>query len=270
MSLKETCVKYFTNLNHHFWSRGVIRLYDKFFLKAENSPAHSAFCERVYGKDLCQHGMMDMEQLEKLLEVLKLNKDNHVLELGCGSGLITRYISDLTGAAIIGVDYSKTAVKLAQQRAHSSKNRLSFMKDNIQKLSFPPGNFDTIIAIDVLHLVNPLADVIRQLKSLLKTGGQMGIFFTQRIFGTDSIDLLLPEKTHLAQALNKNSLDFKTWNFSDEEANHWQKKVKVLEELKPEFEAEKSHFLYKFRYSEAKAHTQNPDKRARYLYHVQT
>ncbi|MDQ1591598.1 MAG: hypothetical protein QOG71_2225 [Pyrinomonadaceae bacterium] len=40
--------------------------YDNFFDAAEQSDAHALFCERVYGRNLCQHGLADLSQLDKL------------------------------------------------------------------------------------------------------------------------------------------------------------------------------------------------------------
>ena len=37
--------------------------YEAFYTAVEHSRAHRAFCERVFGKDLCQHCFADLEQL---------------------------------------------------------------------------------------------------------------------------------------------------------------------------------------------------------------
>jgi len=227
------------------------RFYDAFFALADNSKTHTTFSERIYGKDLCQHGMMDMAQLEKLLEVLNLQENSRVLELGCGNGFITEYISDVTGAHITGVDYSKTAIKNAVERTKNKKEKLSFLCQDIKKMDFSKGVFDVVIVIDTLHFVENIDEMVKKMKNSLKPNGQMGIFFTQRIFSDDLKDWLQPENTQLAQSLKKYNLDFKTWDFTKEEAEHWHKKLQVLDELKPEFEAEGNLFLYNMRYNEA-------------------
>jgi hypothetical protein len=66
-------------------------LYRDFFTAAPSSAAHADFCERVYGRDLCQHGMVDMEELAKLLEVLQLAPGHRVIELGCGNACCFRW-----------------------------------------------------------------------------------------------------------------------------------------------------------------------------------
>ena len=61
--------------------------YTNFYSMVPHSQAHHAFCERVYGSDLCQHGFADQEQLELLLKVTRLGSAQCVLDIGCGNGL---------------------------------------------------------------------------------------------------------------------------------------------------------------------------------------
>lgn len=84
------------------------------------------FCTLVYGKNLCQHGMTDMNQINSLIGLMDLNKDSEVLELGCGSVHISEYISKVTKAQINGIDLSPTAIELAVQRTKNNKNNLKF------------------------------------------------------------------------------------------------------------------------------------------------
>jgi hypothetical protein len=72
--------------------------YNNFFSEAANSPAHALFCKNVYGRNLCQHGLADIFQLDKLLDVLRLKTDDRVIDLGCGNGFITEYLQNETGA----------------------------------------------------------------------------------------------------------------------------------------------------------------------------
>lgn len=67
----------------------------------------SSLCERVFGRDLGQHGYMNQAQLDLLLQVLQLDASHHGLDLGCGNGLIAEYVSDRTGAHITGLDYAE-------------------------------------------------------------------------------------------------------------------------------------------------------------------
>ncbi len=97
----------------------------------------------------------------------------------------------------------------------------------------------------------------------------MGLFFTQWINAPEDRASLLPENTSLAVLMKKHGLKFSHLDLTEAEAEHWRKKVDVLEELKPEFEKEKNVRLYDYRHSEATRYANwDLSKRSRYLYHV--
>ena len=90
--------------------------YSDYYAAVEVSRANAAYCERVFGRNLCQHGFADMDQLDRLLEVTGIRAGHRVLDLGCGNGLIAEYISDVTGAQVTGVDFIPGAIRQAQDR----------------------------------------------------------------------------------------------------------------------------------------------------------
>ena len=239
--------------------------YNMYFTRAETSEAHRIFCERVYGKNLCQHGITDMNQLHQLIEVLHLSQSDTVLDLGCGCGLITEWLSDATGASFTGIDLSGEAIKQAKKR---ERKDLHFQIGNMNHLEFDENSFDAIISIDTFYFVD-LNDIVVQLKEIVNPHGQMGIFFTQWIDDDTEKELLFPKCTELAAALNNNHLQYTTQDFTREEEEHWHKKVEVLEELKPLFEKEGNLKLFEYRYDEAVYYKGwDPEKRSRYLYHI--
>lgn len=239
--------------------------YNMYFARAEKSEAHKIFCEKVYGKNLCQHGIADMVQLTKLLEVLQLSEDTSVLDVGCGNGMITEWLSTVSGASFTGIDLSDVAITHAQER--TNKN-CSFQQGNMYCLDFDENSFDAAISIDTLYFVD-IEKVITQLLTIVNSCGQMGIFYTQWIDDDAEKEMLLPGNTELAHVLNKYNLKYTTVDFTQEEEYHWQKKVKILKELKPAFEKEGSLELYEYRYDEAQYYKEwDPEKRSRYLYHI--
>ncbi len=243
--------------------------YDNFFGSAERSHAHALFCERVYGKNLCQHGLADVSQLDKLLEVLRLTGDDSVLDAGCGNGRITEHLRDLTGARFTGVDISAEAIEQARARTAARSERLTFKVGNMNRLDFEPQTFDSVIAIDTLYYVDDLEETLRQLCAVLKPTGQMGLFYTQWINDPADRADLLPANTSLAVILKNHDLKFTAFDLTEAEAEHWRKKLAVLEQLEPEFEKEGNLGLYHYRHSEALRYANwESSLRSRHLYHV--
>jgi ubiquinone/menaquinone biosynthesis C-methylase UbiE len=246
------------------------RRFDSLFLRSERSAAYSAFCERALGRDLCQHNVVDMLQLEKLLEVLNLKPEDRVLDMGCGSGKIAEYISDRTHAHVLGIDLAVGALDRARARTQEKRNRLEFQVGNMNNLSLPPASMDTIIAVDTLHFAENVRKTIGQMKALLKPHGQMGLFSFQYCRDNDTEDILLPEKTLLALALTEHGLPFQTWDFTEREKEIHRLQLQVAADLVEEFRSEGNLDLYQdiIEESEEDLERLNAGVKRRYLYHV--
>jgi cyclopropane fatty-acyl-phospholipid synthase-like methyltransferase len=249
--------------------------YTPYYSAVEHSQAHHAFCERVFGIDLCQHGFADLEQLELLLQVTRLGSRQRVLDLGCGNGMITEYLSDRTGAHITGLDYIPQAIRRALQRTASKSDRLAFLIGDINQLELPGSAFDAILSIDTMYFSQDYTATLRELKAALQPGGQMAILFShgrepwvpREEFARETLP---PDKTPLAEALRANDLTFRTWDLTLQDYELAQRRKVVLAELKPQFEIEGNLFIYENRMGDAEGISQAIEEglHARYLYHV--
>ncbi len=122
--------------------------YQRLYPAAHASATRSRICERLYGEDLCQEGMTDMAALKDLLGFLDPKPGDHLLDLGCGSGVIAEYVSDQTGATVTGLDYAATAIAEAKKRTAGKSSRLTFLQGGMNALDLPAGSFDAAISLD--------------------------------------------------------------------------------------------------------------------------
>ncbi len=250
--------------------------YTAFYSVTEHSPAHHAFCERLFGKDLCQHGFADLAQLHLLLEVTGLGPQHHALDLGCGSGLITEYLSDYTGAHLTGLDYIPDAIHQAQERTRMKSDHLAFIVGDINRLTLAANAFDVILSIDTIYFSENYPATIKDLKAALKPVGQMAFLYSYGREPWVPVDKfprekLPPGKTPLAEALVANDLAFRTWDLTQQDYVLAQRRRQILAELKPQFEAEGAMFICENRLGDANGVSQAIEQglHARYLYHVQ-
>lgn len=245
--------------------------FGKTMVRAEQSRAFGRFCQRVYGKNLTQFGTADMEQLDKLLFVLALNKSSRVLDVGCGIGATAEYISDLTGAQITGIDLAEPVINRARERTREKVERLTFLLADINNLNLPSESFDTVISVDTLYFVKDLAKTMRHLKTVLKHGGQMGLFYSETVTApTGSREQLAADRTKLAMALKANNLSFTTYDFTDSNLAFWHRSQRIATEMKSEFEAEGNKDLNEGRIVEGASVLElaKVGRMTRYLYHA--
>jgi ubiquinone/menaquinone biosynthesis C-methylase UbiE len=104
-----------------------------------------------------------------IAEVGKIQKGNRVLEIGCGTGLFSRKVQELTGADIFATDLSDELLHLAKQ--HGTKG-VTYLKDDAMRMQFADNSFDVVFGSSILHHLNfeaSLAEIYR----VLKPGGKM-------------------------------------------------------------------------------------------------
>ena len=123
------------------------------------------------------HTVLDRRTLKKdnanLLKVLKPRQV--VLDVGCGSGSITRGIVDCVGPEgyVIGIDVSEELITHAQQNFQEIKN-LHFQVADINNFS-SDHKFHVITSARVLQWVGNPREILLKMKSLLKPDGCISI-----------------------------------------------------------------------------------------------
>lgn len=244
--------------------------YTRFYEAAPRSRANAAYCARVYGRDLCQHGFADMAQVDRLIEVCELGPANRVLDLGCGTGQLSEYLADTTGARVHGLDLIPAAISQANARTEAKRDRLTFSEGDMHALALTPGEFDTIIAIDTLYY-GDLTPLIAALKTVLKPGGQIAAYYGQALFDeADDPQLIEVDHTPLAVAFAASGMTYEAWDFTQAERARAEIARQVAEDLKTTFAAEGNLFLYQNRIDEAHGSIRTIDagRARRYLYHA--
>lgn len=246
------------------------REFGTWMIACEKSAAYREFCKEVYGSDRCQFDMMTQVQLEKLLDVLKVSKCQSILDIGCGTGALTEYIADHTDGNVTGIDFSSEATEFAQKRTKKKQNRLSFQVMDMDELDFPSNSFDTVLSIDTLYFVNDLYETINVLRGSLQEQGQMGIFYSSKISVDEPKEMLRPENSLLAKALEKCGMQYETWDFTAEDKEFWKKSVIIANELKNQFIDEGNLSIYEDCINEATRELAlfDTDRKSRFLYHA--
>jgi len=246
------------------------REFGTWMIACEQSVAYRELCRQLNGSDCCQFDMMTQTQLEKLLDVLNISKCQSILDVGCGTGGLTEYVADQTDGSITGIDFSSEAIKFARNRTKKKQDRLSFQVMDMDEIKMPLNSFDTVLSVDTLYFVNDLYKTMNALRGSLQEQGQIGIFYSAKISPGESKEMLRPENTILAKALEKCGMHYEIWDFSAEEKEFWNNSLNIANELKNQFVEEGNLTLYESRINEATRELEFSDtgRRRRYLYHA--
>jgi len=244
--------------------------YQKFYPAAYASKAHSRLCERVFGEDLCQDGQVDMIALEDLIRRLNLGPDDHLLDLGCGAGVIAKYMSDRTGAEVTGLDFAASAIAEAKRRTENDDSRVTYLQGDINTLDFPEQPFDAVISLDTLYWVADLTDTLSKIARTVKSGGQLGLFMEQSCGEGRPAEILEAANTDLSRALSALGFAYETFDHSAQNAAFWRGILQAATDLHEEFEAEGNGFISKSLIRQANEFLPEieANRLTRYFYHV--
>ena len=115
------------------------------------------------------------QSTKKLIELVKINKNDMVLDVACGTGVVTKQIQKKVGNAghAIGVDTSTTAIKIAKKCNEKIKN-LDFVNIDAENFSFSK-KFDIITCQYALFFFPNAEKALKNMKNSLKKSGKIGI-----------------------------------------------------------------------------------------------
>lgn len=104
------------------------------------------------------------KRVEMILNFCNFDKNKKALELGCGTGIFTKYLAEIF-KEIIAIDISEDMIEIAKQRIKN--DNVKFQIVDIHNLPFNNESFDIVVGISVLHHLNvyvALNEIYRVLK----------------------------------------------------------------------------------------------------------
>ena len=114
-------------------------------------------------------------QPRSLLRSLSIAPGCAVLDLGCGTGFWTLPLADIVGASgtVWALDVSQEMLDALADRKPPKMVRL--MSSELPAIDLPDAAVDWIWAAFVVHEVEPLADLMAEMRRVLRSGGQVAI-----------------------------------------------------------------------------------------------
>ena len=113
---------------------------------------------------------------EETLRHAALKPGERFLDVGCGTGVLTRLAAKIVGASgqALGIDPAPRMIAVARKNATGS-SQAEFRLAAIERLPFESGSFDVAVASLMLHHLPPdlKLDGLREVYRVLKPGGRL-------------------------------------------------------------------------------------------------
>lgn len=140
----------------------------------------------------------------RIVELAELKGTERVLDVGCGTGVLTRLVKE-RAQEVAGIDAASEMIRVAQSKAEREGMDIDFRAALIEDLPYPDNHFDVVFSSLMVHHLPPAVKLsgLREVHRVLKVGGRFVLVDFDR---RDS----LPGVLHEAGFTDARSLG-KTW-----------------------------------------------------------
>ena len=129
-----------------------------------------------------------------LIDMLSVEKGATVLDLGCGTGYLTKVLSERVGpeGKVVAVDPDGERLKIAREK-YSASNIEYIQADD---KTFPPGQYDLVFSNAVIHWISDKEGLHKCIYNSLRVGGRFAYttpngFFPHPAIGVKLFDELV-------------------------------------------------------------------------------
>ena len=166
--------------------------------------------------------MMDKPQLDYLLNAVPINKEDTILDLGCGEGSILNYLVQKYQCQGIGIDQVNSEIVMKNNKL------IKYINGSIDELEKYKLNPSITVAIDSMYFSNNLDKLLSTVTST--KDNRLYLYYSQYIFDENKEDrnILDYNNTSLAKSLEKAEVSYRVINYSENERNLYERTLEIL------------------------------------------
>lgn len=147
--------------------------------EAPASSVQARIWAEVYGDDypaeLEPYSFTTRSELRDIVVDLALSPDDLMIDIGCGRGGPGLWVAAATGASVLGVDISPTALEAARQRADSLGlgDRATYGEGSFNEIPAESASARAVMSIDALLFAPDKAVAVEEIARVLAPGGRL-------------------------------------------------------------------------------------------------
>lgn len=126
--------------------------------------------------DICTH---DINKIKKIIELSGIIKDDFILDIGTGTGILIPYIHSIIGDSgkITAVDISSDMLKIAKEKYNYTN--IDYIEGDIHNISLKLDYYDCIFCYSVFPHFHDKQRAVLNMSSFLKKNGKIVICHSQ-------------------------------------------------------------------------------------------
>ena len=118
-----------------------------------------------------EHAKAQEKGALEIIETFGLQRDEWILDIGCGDGKITRAMAEKAfEGQVVGIDFSREMIALAAE--DHTLAHLRFECQGAEAFTFEE-KFNRVVSFHALHWVRDHAKILENVKAVLRPGGSM-------------------------------------------------------------------------------------------------
>jgi len=167
------------------------RSWDAFYAQAQVAEFRRRLYLETFGEeypaDEATDGYITRSELREMVGALHVGRGQKIADLGCGRGGPGQWIAGVTGAALVGIDFSAVALEQARARARRLGIASSYQSGSFDATGLDSASVDGALSIDVIWAVPDKQAGFAETARILRPGAK----FERSIRTCDSISISL-------------------------------------------------------------------------------